>query len=188
VHIIQANRSDSRRTAIDILEAIHTRRSTRNFTDEPVSAEKIDTLVHAAMAAPSAHNERPWRFVIVRDPDNLTELSQSTPWAAPIGRAPLGVVLFADTSVRKLNTDLSMLDCALAAQNMMLAAHSEGLGTVWLCAWPYLEYVESIRAILEAPNKAIPVAMFAVGVPAKTPVAIDRFESDWIYSERYGVR
>jgi nitroreductase len=171
---------------MDVLDAVHTRRSTRNFTDEPVSAEKIDMLIRAAMAAPSANNERPWRFVIVRNRDTLTQLAQATPFAAPIGRAPLGIVLFADTSVRKLNTDLSMLDCALAGQNLMLAAHSEGLGTVWLAAWPYAEYMSSIKATLEAPDKAVPVAMFAVGVPEKTPAAINRFEPGWVYSELYG--
>jgi nitroreductase len=188
VDVTQANRSDSRRAAIDILEAIHTRRSTRDFTDAQVSADKIDTLVRAAMAAPSAHNERPWRFVIVRDPDTLAALSHSTPWAAPIGRAPLGIVLFADTSALKSHSGLPMLDCALAGENMMLAALSEGLGTVWLAAWPFAEYVSSIKAILGAPDEAVAVAMFAVGVPEKAPASIDRFEPDWIYSERYDQR
>lgn len=96
--------------------------------------------------------------------------------------------MFADTAGLKLHADLSMLDCALAAENMMLAAHSEGLGSVWLCSWPYVEYVEAIGTILGAPDTAVAVAMFAVGVPDKAPVAIDRFESDWVFSEVYGAR
>ena len=171
---------------MDILEAIHTRRSTRMFTDGPVSPEQIDTLIRAAMAAPSAHNERPWRFVVVRDPDMLSQLSEATRWSAPIGRAPVGIVVFADTSANKSGADLWMLDCALAAQNLMLTAHAEGLGTGWLAAWPYPDFVTSVREILDAPPEAVPVAMFAVGVPEAVPASVDRFEPDWVFTERYG--
>jgi nitroreductase len=150
---------------MDVLEAIHSRRSTRQFSDEQVSSESVDTLIRAAMAAPSANNERPWRFVIVRDKETLTQLAKATPWASPLDRAPVGIVLFADTSALKMNADLWMLDCALAAQNLMLAAQSQGLGTVWLAAWPYDEYVRAIQTVLGAPDHAVPVAMLAVGIP-----------------------
>ena len=140
------------------------------------------------MAAPSANNERPWRFVIVRDKETLTQLAHATKWAAPLDRAPVGIVLFADTSALKMNADLWMLDCALAAQNLMLAAQSQGLGTVWLAAWPYDEYVRAIKTVLGAPDHAVPVAMLAVGVPSKTATEIDRFEPEWVYKERYGLQ
>lgn len=173
---------------MDIMDAIHTRRSTRNFTDEPVSDLSVETMLRAAMAAPSANNERPWRFVVVRDHDTLARLAAATPFAGPIGRAPLGIILFADTAVRKANSDIEMLDCALAGQNLMLAAHALGLGTVWLAVWPFAEFIATIRTALGAPGEAVPVAMFAVGVPEKEPAAVDRFEPGWIYSERYGER
>jgi nitroreductase len=171
---------------MDILEAIHTRRSIRTFTGEPVSEAQIETLIRAAMAAPSANNERPWRFVVVRDGETLARLAQATPFAAPIGRAPAGVVIFADTSVRKSDSDIEMLDGALAGENLMLAAHAIGLGTVWLAAWPFAGFVSTIQGILGAPSHAVPVAMFAVGVPDKTPAPVDRFDPVWVYSERYG--
>lgn len=171
---------------MDIMDAIHTRRSTRTFTDEPVSAETTEILLRAAMAAPSANNERPWRFVVVRDRDTLALLSKTTPYAAPIGRSPMGIVLFSDTSVRQANTDISMLDCALAGENLMLAAHAQGLGTVWLAVWPFAEFVATIRTIIGAPDHAVPVAMFAVGVPEKPAAPVDRFEPSWVHAERWG--
>lgn len=171
---------------METMDAIHTRRSTRTFTNEPVSPETVETLLRAAMAAPSANNERPWRFVVVRDRETLALLATATPWAAPIGRAPLGIVVFSDTSVRKANTDISMLDCALAGENLMLAAHAQGLGTVWLAVWPFAEPTDTVRAALDAPDDAVPVAMFAVGVPDKAPASVDRFDAGWVYSERYG--
>jgi nitroreductase len=95
-------------------------------------------------------------------------------------------VVFADTSVRASHTDIEMLDAALAGENLMLAAHALGLGTVWLAAWPYEEFMSTIREILGAPEDAVPVAMFAVGVPAKAPSTVDRFDPSWVYSEQYG--
>lgn len=173
---------------MEVLEAIHARRSTRKFTDEQVSPDKIDTLIRAAMAAPSARNERPWRFVVVRVKETLSELALATPYASPLKHAPVGIVVFADTSSLKADPGLWMVDCALAAQNLMLAAQSQGLGTVWLAAWPYAEFVRTIREILGAPDHAVPVAMLAVGVPEAASAKVDRFEPSWVYSERYGLQ
>jgi nitroreductase len=174
--------------AMDALETIRTRRSIRSYTAEPVPPEKVDTLLRAAMAAPSANNQRPWRFVIVRDRATLARLAEATPWATPLRQAPVGIVVFADTSANLFNADLAIVDCGLAAQNLMLAARAEGLGTVWLAAWPYPAHMKHISAILKSPAHAVPVAMFAVGVPENEPGPVDRFEPGWVYSEQYGAR
>jgi len=170
---------------MDTLEAIHTRRSVRQFTDEPVTDEQVDVLLRAAMAAPSAHNQQPWRFVVVRDPETLARLAAATKYAAPIGRAQLGIVIVADTNSSKLAEDLWVIDCSLAGENMMLAARAEGLGSVWLASWPYEGYMAAIAQIIHAPEGVVPVGMFAVGVPASPGPVVDRFHPEWVHQERW---
>lgn len=171
---------------MEVLEAIHTRRSVRAFTDDPVTEEQIEVLLRAAMAAPSAKNAKPWRFVVVRDRSLLDRLSQATRYSAPIGRANVGIVILAEPSSYSVEVDLWMVDCALAGENLMLAAHSQGLGSVWLASWPYEDFMSSIRAILGVPDGVVPVAMFAVGVPAAAGPVVDRFHPEWVYRDRWG--
>jgi nitroreductase len=173
---------------MDALETIHTRRSVRSFTKASVSSEQVTILLQAAMDAPSANDQRPWRFVVVRDRATLDRLAKATPWATPLSHAPLGIIVFADTSAGLFNKELAIVDCGLAAQNLMLAARAEGLGTVWLAAWPYAAHMEHISTIVKSPAHAVPVAMFAVGVPDHEQKRVKRFEPTWIYTEQYGIR
>ena len=86
---------------MNTIEAIMTRRSVRQFTDETVTAEQLETLLRAAMAAPSAGNQQPWRFVVARDEAIRAKLAAATPYSSPIGRAPVGLVVFGDTRGNK---------------------------------------------------------------------------------------
>jgi nitroreductase len=170
---------------MNTLDAIHARRSVRQFSDAPVSDEQIETLLRAAMAAPSAHNQQPWRFVVVRDPDTLARLAVATKYAAPIGRAQVGVVILADTGALKTAEDLWVIDCSLAGENLMLAACAEGLGSVWLASWPYTGYMAAIAEIVGAPEGVVPVGMFAIGMPATPGPLVDRFHPEWVHQERW---
>lgn len=170
---------------MDTLEAIHTRRSVRQFGEAPVSDEQIETLLRAAMAAPSAHNQQPWRFIVVRDRDTLARLAAATKYAAPIGRAQVGIVIVADTGALKTAEDLWVIDCSLAGENMMLAARAIGLGSVWLASWPYEGYMAAIAEILGAPQSVVPVGMFAIGVSASPGPVVDRFHPEWVHRERW---
>ena len=82
---------------MDCIEAIMTRRSIRSFTHEPVTDAELEVVLRAAMAAPSAGNQQPWWFVVVRDPAVLAQLSEATPYAGMLARAPVGIVVCADT-------------------------------------------------------------------------------------------
>ena len=73
-------------------DAIFTRVSIREFTDEPVSDEQIERLMEAAMAAPSAGNQQPWEFVLARDPQVKEELAACSPYAHPAGKCDLVIV------------------------------------------------------------------------------------------------
>lgn len=170
---------------MDALTAIATRRSIRQYTDEPVSAEHIDTLMRAAMAAPSAGNQQPWRFVVVRDPEVRARLAVATQYASPVGRAPLGIVVLADTRDNK-HPGYWVQDCSAAVQNILLAAHSLGLGAVWIGVHPHEEREANVREIVEAPEGFSALCMIAVGHPMAPGPEVDRFDADFVREERWG--
>ena len=170
---------------MDCIEAIMTRRSIRSFKPGPVSDDQLETLLRAAMAAPSAGNERPWRFVVVRKPDTLARLSKATPFARPLASAAIGIVVCADRG-KLAYPGLWPVDCAAATENMLLAAHALGLGGVWMGVHPISPLVWNVRRIVGTPRHVVPVSLVAIGVPAKRPHAVDRFEPGWIHAERWG--
>jgi nitroreductase len=170
---------------MDTLEAIMTRRSIRQFTDEPVSETDAETLLRAAMAAPSAGNQQSWRFVVVRDAEVRDRLATATPYSSPMGRAPLGIVVLADTRGLK-HAGCWVQDCSAAVENLLLAARAIGLGAVWIAVHPYPEREANVRAIVEVPEELDLLCMIAVGHPAAPAPEADRYNPEFVRQERWG--
>ena len=185
---------------MDINEAISGRRSARDFTDKAVDDETIRRLIDAAVRAPSASNEQPWTFTVVRDQallDRVSEEAKSYLLAAlPAGpesdrrRASLtdasfqlfyhapALIVISGSSQRRWVAE----DCALAAQNLMLAAYSSGLGTCWIgLAQSYLNTATGKDA-LGLPSSWVPVAPIIVGYPKAETPPVARLEPEirWV--------
>lgn len=167
------------------MEAIFTRRSIRRYTAEPVAEEAVARLLAAAMAAPSAGNQQPWQFIIVRDRATLDAITLVNPYAQMLKEAPVAIVVCADLSCSKYPHDYWALDCAAATQNILLAAVSLGLGTCWLGIYPDSERVEGLRRIFATPDGIVPFAAVAIGHPARTPSPADRFDRERIHYEKW---
>ena len=170
---------------MDAIHAIMTRRSTRQFTDEPVTAEQLETLLRAAMAAPSAGNQQPWRFVVARDADVRARLAVATQYSSPMGRSPLGIVVLADTRENK-HPGYWVQDCSAAVENILLAAHALGLGGVWIGVHPHEEREAHVREIVGAPDGLAALCMIAIGHPASAGPEVDRFNPEHVRNERWG--
>jgi len=165
---------------MNVLEAIATRRSIRKFTAEPVSEEKINTMLHAAMAAPSAGNEQPWQFVVIDDKDQLEKTAKLSPYIGMAAKAPLAIMVLGDKNVEKYPGNW-MLDCSAAIQNLLLAAHSEGLGAVWCGLWPEDDRVKAARELVRAPENTEPLAVIVLGHPDQNLKPQDRFDASRIH-------
>lgn len=165
---------------MNVLEAIATRRSIRKFTAETVSEEKINTMLKAAMAAPSAGNEQPWQFIVIDDKTQLEKTAKLSPYIGMAAKAPLSIMVLGDRSVEKYPGNW-MLDCSAAIQNLLLAAHSEGLGAVWCGLWPEEERVETARALVKAPENAVPLAVIVLGYPDQDLKPQDRFDASRVH-------
>lgn len=167
---------------MDITEAMVSRRSIRKYTTEPVSDEDIEALLDAAMHAPSAVNEQPWHFVVVKDREALTAIPQISPTAPMVKYAPVAIVVCADKDLEKFH-GLWVQDCSAATENMLLAATARGLGAAWTAVYPFEDRVEGIKNLLNLPVNVIPLCVVPVGHPAETPVPVDRFNPSRIHYE-----
>ena len=117
----------------DIMETLHDllvrRHSIRRYTDQPISAEDVKTILEAALMAPSSKSARPWQFILVENPDDLAKLSGcKAAGARPIAACKLAVVVCADQT----NSDMYIEDMSVAAAYIQLQATALGLGACWI--------------------------------------------------------
>jgi nitroreductase len=167
----------------DLLEFLLTRRSIRQFKSDPVPDDLILKVLDLARYAPSAGNRQPWVFVVVKDPEIKDKLASLRSGAAPLVRAPVGIVVACDRSTSQLSYQV---DCACVTMYIMLAAHALGLGTVWIQA---LANTEEIQKLVGLPENYVPVAIVALGYPAEKPQPRPRKPlEEIVYLNRFGVR
>lgn len=185
---------------MDVNEAIYGRRSTREFTRDAPDDETIRRLIDAAAHAPNASNEQPWAFTVVRDQDLLDRISRAakTHMLATLSPGPNADryrISLTDPAFQVFYHAPALIlisgtahgpwvveDCALAAENLMLAAHGAGLGTCWIgFAQGYLNTPEG-KSVLGLPEAWVPVAPIVVGRPAIVPAPRARREPEirWV--------
>jgi len=169
---------------METLEAIHTRRSIRKYSDQPVTEEDLRTLLSAAMAAPSAGNQQPWQFVVVRDKKLLAAIPNIHPYAGMAPKAPLGILVCGDTRNEKY-AGYWVLDCAAAVQNLLLAAHALGLGAVWTGVYPTQDRVEAFARLFKTPTGVHPHSFIPVGHPAEEKTREDRYRQERVHTDSF---
>jgi nitroreductase len=169
---------------MDTMEAILTRRSIRQYSTKHVSREMINEIVKAAMCAPSAGNERPWHFIILTERAILDEIPRFHPYAAMLKQASAAILVCGDATLEK-HKGYWVLDCAAATENMLLAAHAKGLGSVWCGVYPTEDRVVNLRTLLHLPADIVPFALIPVGFPAESKKTGERFDISRIHENRW---
>ena len=169
---------------MDLFDALHGRRSIRHFAAGTVDDDVVRTILSAAMAAPSAGNEQPWHFIVVRDPAILTALSAAHPYAEMVQHASLAVIVCADMKTVK-HRDYWPADCAAATQNILLAVHALGLGSVWVGVYPREARMAEIRRVITLPDDIIPFSLLPVGIPAEHKSPEDRYNPERRHEDRW---
>lgn len=167
-----------------VYENILTRASVRSFSDREVESATLDSLLHAAMAAPTAMDIRPWHFIVVNEREMLDTIGAMAGAWAPVGRSRAAVVVCGSTVGRNPGTDNGfwMQDCSAATENLLLAAHAMGLGAVWCGAYPHADRVVSLRTYFSLPDTIVPLNVVALGYPASDVVAKRKFNDNRIHA------
>jgi len=160
------------------LDDIYSRRSIRKYTDQKISDDLINDLMEAAMAAPSANAQDPWRFIVVTDKVKLEETADLLEYGKMLNGAPLGIIVCGDQSAAT-GGELSYMvqDCSAAIENILVAANILGLGAVWLGVHPREHRVEGIRNLYEIPDNITPISVISIGYPAQKSAPRTRFDA-----------
>jgi F420 biosynthesis protein FbiB-like protein len=181
---------------MELFDAIRTRRSIRQYTDQPILAEVIERVLAAAVWAPSAHNRQPWRFAVLTAPETKERLARAmgdrlradrladgddpeavardaqrsytrltgAPVVIVVGLTMADMDSYPDTRRRKAEYTMAVQSVAMAVQNLLLAAHAEGLGACWMCAPLFCP--EAVREALGLSEDWEAQAVITLGAPA----------------------
>lgn len=166
---------------MELREVILKRRSIRKFTEEIIPEELVQTLLTAAMAAPSACNKQPWEFYVIRDEkirEKMREVSLFTRMNATL------MIVVAGNRKRALSkreNDFWIQDCAAATENILLTATDLGLGACWCGLYPMEGPVEKTKAVLSLPEEMIPMALIQLGYPAQAPEARTQYDEKKVH-------
>ena len=172
-----------------MIEILRQRRSIRKFTSEKIVPEAVETLVEAALRAPSSRGINPWEFILVDDPELLAKLSLAKQHGAEFLKgAPLGIVVCADST----KSDVWIEDCAIAAIIIQLTAVSLGLGSSWAQIRnrqhdPELSAEARVRELLGLPEQIRVLSVLGIGHPGerKVPVPAGKLQREKIKKNRW---
>lgn len=167
---------------MDVMPAILARRSIRKYTTADVDDAAVHDLLAAAMAAPSANNSQPWHFLVITERARLAALADALPYGQMLRQAPLGIVVCAE---EERSPGYWVQDCSAAAENILLAAHAQGLGGVWLGVYPREERVASVRSVADLPSGITPLCVLSIGHPAELKSPAQRFDQSRIHANRW---
>ncbi len=161
---------------MELNEVLLKRRSIRKFTDEKVSEEDIEKLLHAAMSGPSACNKTPWEFYMVTDEDILNKLHSASRYTDI--EAPLAIVVCGNLSkaLPLQLADFWVQDTSAATENILLCACNLELGAVWCGIYPQKNPVKKVQEILGLPEKHIPLNVVYIGHPAEEREPRDQYD------------
>ena len=169
------------------LETIFNRTSIRSYSDQKVEKDQIMTLLKAGMSAPSAVNKQPWEFIVIDDKDLMGKIGDEFKNAGMIKKASCAIIVCGDMNLT-LGGDVQefwVQDCSAATQNILLAAHSMGLGAVWCGVYPNPERVEALKNLLSLPDNIVPLNIVPIGVREKEQEPKDKWKEDRIHWNKW---
>lgn len=163
-----------------VMNNILSRTSVRAYQSRPVEDEKVEKMLRAAMAAPTAGNKQPWRFVVIKDRPILDSISTHFHTMKMAGHAPLAIVVCGDmdSTFPGDGRDYWVEDASAATENLLLAAHSMGLGAVWCGIYPMQQRVAYLKKLLQLPGNIVPLNVIPVGYPAEKTAPKDKWKPE----------
>jgi nitroreductase len=153
--------------------------------DKPVDRNTIITLLKAATAAPTAANCQPWEFIVTDEAEKLSKIREECLFARY--NAPVAIVVCGNMNLafKSSDRDLWIQDCSAATQNILLAATSLGLGSVWIGIHPAQNRIRVIRKVFNIPEYVTPLSIVYVGYAAEEKEARTRYNEKRVYWQAY---
>jgi len=155
---------------MDIYEAIAFRKSVREFIDKDIPEEVLTRLLEGARMAASASNRQEWRYIVVRKPETIEQLSLAAFGQAHVRQAPVVLACCAETDehIMPCGQQSYPIDVAIATTHITLCAAAEGLGTCWIGAFSE----DQVKEVLNIPSQIRVVVLMPVGYPRDPSQAV----------------
>jgi nitroreductase len=166
---------------LELIEGLKTRRSIRQYKPDAVPPEAIVEMLEAGRWAPSAGNSQPWSFIVFSDPALKARVTKCFNFGWFLDEAPVGIMVVVDPA----GSSCAVQDGSLAAANLMLAAHSLGLGTCWIN--PGLDD-DGAMELLGVPKGKRMICVLSLGYPAESPTKERRKLADIAFIGKFGDR
>lgn len=170
---------------MDTIEMICKRRSIRCYLEKLVEKDTIRTLLKAATAAPTAANCQPWEFIVIDDAVKLSKMKEKLMFARY--NAPVAIVVCGNMKLafKGPGKEMWVQDCSAAIENILIAATSIGLGTVWIGIYPIESNIKPLKNILNIPEYVTPLGIVYIGYPAEEKEARTRLDEKRVYWQEY---
>lgn len=176
---------------------IMNRKSVRNFTGESITQEQLETILKAAMAAPTAMNFQPWEFVVLTDHLRIEQIFGQDRQGSMFTNAGAVVVVCGKTSMmrkpfgqpdaepQEVPNEFWFEDCSAATENLLLAVEAQGLGAVWTACYPIEPRMNMMKDALDLPEGVLPLAIVPIGHPAGEDQPKDKWNPEKIHYNRW---
>ncbi|MBN2228407.1 MAG: nitroreductase family protein [Candidatus Thorarchaeota archaeon] len=170
---------------MDALEAIYTRRSIRKFVMKEIPDDDVTKILKAGMSAPTAGNQKPWQFIVLRERTAFEQVIEANPYSKQmLPDVPVAIMVCFDKNREKYENRWQM-DCANATLSMLLATHGLGYGGLWLEIYPVQERIKMIQKSFGIPESVIPFALVAVGHAAEMKSYVEKYDESIIHYNRW---
>lgn len=149
-----------------VIDAIMTRSSIRKYTTQKIEEEKVETLLKAGMAAPTAGNRQPWDLIVIDEREVLDAIPPIIKGAHMAAGAQLAIAV-CGTPAQSLVPEYWVQDCSAVTENILLAAHAMGLGAVWCGAYPNNpeNKVGALQKLFSLPEETMVLSIIVIGYP-----------------------
>ncbi len=161
------------------MNAINKRRSTRRYKDGLVTDEQIKEILKAGMCAPSAHNQQPYRFVVIRSQEIRNQIAEVHPYAKMLKFASVAMLVYFNQADLK-SPEFVQQDLSASIENMLIEATDLDVGSCWIGVYPNEKLVSSIREIVDLAESSTPFSLVSFGLPEAGKEGHDRFIEEWV--------
>jgi nitroreductase len=169
---------------MELYEGLITRRSIRVYATDEIDYGEMEDIVNAGMYAPSAVNCQPWHFMIIDDKEIFRKIMDIHPYAKMLRDARYAILVMGDEKLEHA-PGYWAVDCAAATQNILLAAHAKGIGSVWLGLHPREERKKGIHRLFDLPPHIQPFSLISLGYPAEEKEIPRRFDKNRIHYNQW---
>ena len=176
---------------MEVFECAITRRSIRKYKDQPVEWDKVVNILEAGRLAPSAGNLQNFRFIVVKDEETRKKIAEAALNQTWMIKAPIHIIVCSEPEKTKRFYGVrgerlyTIQDCAAAIENMLLTAHSLGLGACWVGAYEE----DAIRRLMNLPEQGITHAIITIGYADEKPVMQPHHRIEHlVFLEKWGQR